>query len=141
LIQAGFIGTTLVTPNSVITIRLLQFFHTVWKYCSLQLLPFAEALNDFLHVGNPLFLNRDGTAVSTWIDVSVSSSIVVDMIPTHSHVNGIGVCHLKKSGACHQGQTCSDISTLLCPLPLGEPDHGVCLDGNFQHRNHLAASI
>jgi hypothetical protein len=27
------------------------------------------------------------------------------------------------------------------PLPPGEPDHIVCLDGNFQHRRHLAASI
>lgn len=27
------------------------------------------------------------------------------------------------------------------PLPPGEADHVVCLDGNFQHRRHLAASI
>ncbi|KAH9821718.1 hypothetical protein DFH28DRAFT_824194, partial [Melampsora americana] len=56
LIQAGFIGTTPVMPNAVITIWLLQFFHTVWKYCSLRFLPFAEALNEFLDAGNPLFL-------------------------------------------------------------------------------------
>ncbi|KAH9820232.1 hypothetical protein DFH28DRAFT_885412 [Melampsora americana] len=57
LIQAGFIGGTPVTPNLAITIRLLRFFHTAWKYCSLRLQPFAEALNNFLDAGNPLFLN------------------------------------------------------------------------------------
>ncbi|KAH9821717.1 hypothetical protein DFH28DRAFT_882772, partial [Melampsora americana] len=27
------------------------------------------------------------------------------------------------------------------PLPLGEPNHIVCLDGNFQHQRHLTSSI
>jgi hypothetical protein len=27
------------------------------------------------------------------------------------------------------------------PLPPGEPNHIVCLEGNFQHQRHLAASI
>ncbi|KAH9808290.1 hypothetical protein DFH28DRAFT_899186 [Melampsora americana] len=66
LIQAGFIGGTPVNPETVITIRLLRFFHTIWKYCSLRFKPFAEGLNDFLDAGNPLFLNRDRTAVSTY---------------------------------------------------------------------------
>lgn len=29
----------------------------------------------------------------------------------------------------------------VSPLPNGEPDHIVCLDGNFQHRRHEAASV
>lgn len=64
LIQAGYIGGTPVTPTSVITIKLLHFFHTLWKYCSVRFAPFAGALNEFLDAGNAFFLNRDGTAVS-----------------------------------------------------------------------------
>ncbi|KAH9808289.1 hypothetical protein DFH28DRAFT_886570, partial [Melampsora americana] len=46
--------------------------------------------------------------------------------------------------------TIKDKLAVICPpcfgpgvgrLPAGEPDHIVCLDGNFQHRRHLAASI
>jgi hypothetical protein len=64
LIQAGYIGGTPENPKSVITIRLLRFFHTLWKYCSVRFEPFAQALDEFLDDGNPLFLNKEGDKVS-----------------------------------------------------------------------------
>ena len=63
LIQAGYIGGTPVRPQSVVTIRLLRFFHIVWKHCSVRFLPFSEALDEFLDAGNTLFLNRGGANV------------------------------------------------------------------------------
>ncbi|EGF98080.1 uncharacterized protein MELLADRAFT_96185 [Melampsora larici-populina 98AG31] len=59
-LTSGYIGGTPVRPQAVITIRLLRFFHIVWKYCSLRFQPFSEALNEFLDEGNPLFLAKGG---------------------------------------------------------------------------------
>lgn len=64
LIQAGYIGGSPQRPQSAITIGLLRFFHTIWKYCTLRFQPFAEGLNEFLDAGNPLFLSKDGSTVS-----------------------------------------------------------------------------
>ena len=99
LIQAGFIEGTPVNPQSVITIRLLRFFHTAWKSCSLRFQPFSEALNELLDLdnGNPLFLNRKGTAVSMNFVLSFKVLLfkltyILNHNLIHSHVNGIALC-------------------------------------------------
>ncbi|KAH9811811.1 hypothetical protein DFH28DRAFT_931486 [Melampsora americana] len=139
LIQAGYIGGTPVRPQQVITIRLLRFFHIVWKYCSLRFLAFSEALNKFLDEGNPLFLTKGNNCrewhrtLSSAIDAYRQMIVMTEEAVTKS-----------------LNLTIQDKLAVICPqcygpgvgpLPAGEPDHIVCLDGNFQHRRHLAASI
>jgi uncharacterized membrane protein len=91
LIQAGYIGGTPVRPQSVITIRLLRFFHIVWKYCSLRFLAFAQALNEFLDPGNALFLTRDGNNVSLEIFGFLINWLGTNLASFRS-ANGIGIC-------------------------------------------------
>ncbi|KAH9822566.1 hypothetical protein DFH28DRAFT_1181288 [Melampsora americana] len=140
LIQAGYIGGTPVRPESVITIRLLRFFHIVWKHCTLRFLPFAEALNEFLDAGNPLFLTRDGNNIREW-HRTLSSAI-----DAYRYM----VVMSEDASSRSLNLTIKDELAGICPqcfgpgvskLPLGEPDHIICMDGNFQHRRHLAASI
>ncbi|KAH9808495.1 hypothetical protein DFH28DRAFT_909305 [Melampsora americana] len=139
LIQAGFIGGTPVTPNLAITIRLLRFFYTVWKYCSLRFKPFAEALNNFMDAGNPLFLNRNGTPREWNWDLSSAIHAYCEMIVMAEEAIEKSLNLIiadKLDGIC---SPC--FGPGVGPRPIGEHNHIVCLNGNFQHRKHLAASI
>lgn len=63
LIHAGYIGGSPDHPVSAITIRLLRFFHILWKYCCIGYQPFALALTEYIDPGNPIFLAKGGETV------------------------------------------------------------------------------
>ncbi|EGG06582.1 uncharacterized protein MELLADRAFT_86417 [Melampsora larici-populina 98AG31] len=59
LIYMGYIGGSPKYPQTAFSIRLLQFYHIIWKFCSTRLGPFARALDEFLDAWNPLILTKN----------------------------------------------------------------------------------
>ncbi|KAH9808461.1 hypothetical protein DFH28DRAFT_909511 [Melampsora americana] len=127
-------------PVSAISIRLLRFFHILWKFCSIAFQPFALALAEFLDPGNPIFLAKGGEKAREWHrTLSAAMDAYRQMlIMTDTSVSKA----LRLTDYDELGFKCPQcFGPDVDPLPDGEPCHCVCLDGNFQHRRHLAASV
>ncbi|KAH9807138.1 hypothetical protein DFH28DRAFT_1089984 [Melampsora americana] len=112
----------------------------MWKHCTLQSLPFAEALNEFLDADNPLFLTQDGNNIREWHQTLSSA------IDAYWHM----VVMSEDASSRSLNLTIKEEHSGICPqcfgpgvskIPLGKPDHIICMDVNFQHRRQLAASI
>ncbi|KAA1077021.1 hypothetical protein PGTUg99_001080 [Puccinia graminis f. sp. tritici] len=146
LIQMGYIGGAPKFPRTAFSIRLLQFHHIVWKHSAIALTPFSKALDEHLDFNSPLILvNRpeleeEGTYTTRQWRKTLSSAIDAyrEMLHREEHLS-------------EELLQMSKIDKLaeLCPKCFGptvpgkkedEPDYIVCMDGNFQHRRHKAAS-
>ncbi|KAA1079510.1 hypothetical protein PGT21_013954 [Puccinia graminis f. sp. tritici] len=146
LIQMGYIGGAPKFPRTAFSIRLLQFHHIVWKHSAIALTPFSKALDEHLDFNSPLILvNRpeleeEGTYTTRQWRKTLLSAIDAyrEMLHREEHLS-------------EELLQMSKIDKLaeLCPKCFGptvpgkkedEPDYIVCMDGNFQHRRHKAAS-
>ncbi|EGG01290.1 uncharacterized protein MELLADRAFT_92583 [Melampsora larici-populina 98AG31] len=123
LVRKGYIGGSPIRPRIAFSIRLLAFHHTVWKYCAVQLAPFVEAMDEFLDAGNTIFLVPGTEQLMCTVKCFALKMRLRQKL---------SVCHQQTSPPC------------FGPKVLGkranEPDFVVCIDGNFQHRRHEAAS-
>lgn len=59
LIYMGYIGGSPKYPQTAFSIRLLRFYHLLWKFCSTRRGPFARALDEFLDAWNPLIITKN----------------------------------------------------------------------------------
>ncbi|EGF98459.1 uncharacterized protein MELLADRAFT_95670 [Melampsora larici-populina 98AG31] len=114
LIYMGYIGGSPKYPETAFSIRLLQLFHIIWKYCTSRVDPFTRALDEYLDAFNPLILTKN-------------KENALDIELTLSSQEKLGENCPRCFGPSVPSQTDS------------EPDVVVCLDGNFQHRRHIAA--
>lgn len=158
LVEMGYIGATPVYPSTAFSIRLLKHFHVYWKHCTLRLQGFTRALDELLNDGNPPMetrsgrvsllhhscLNNDESKVSAQPrDWRVPFSSSLDAYRTIlCSIRDLEFRLLKFKDIDHLAANCP---RCFGP-PVGatnteEPDHIVCLDGNFQHRRHAAASV
>ncbi|EFP85538.2 uncharacterized protein PGTG_11894 [Puccinia graminis f. sp. tritici CRL 75-36-700-3] len=146
LIQMGYIGTSPKFPRTAFSIRLLRLHDIIWKNCAVSITPFAKAIDEYLDANNPLILvsgadmdsdplytTRDWRkTLSTSVDVyremlrreKIISKEILQMDPMDKMADICPKCY----GPCVSGKK------------PDEPDYIVCMDGNFQHRRHLAAS-
>ncbi|EFP88713.2 uncharacterized protein PGTG_14679 [Puccinia graminis f. sp. tritici CRL 75-36-700-3] len=147
LIQMGYIGGSPKFPKTAFSIRLLQFHHVLWKYSSVAVTPFSKALDEFLDSNSPLILvnhhvSNEENLHSTrkWRRTLTSA---IDAYREMLRRDELLSEEMLSTGPMDQ---MADI----CPKCFGppvpgkeesEPDYIVCMDGNFQHRRHLAASI
>ncbi|EGG06187.1 uncharacterized protein MELLADRAFT_87339 [Melampsora larici-populina 98AG31] len=58
LILMGYVGGSPKYPQTAFSIRLLRFFHIMWKFCTVRIDPFVRALDGFLDAFNPLILTK-----------------------------------------------------------------------------------
>ncbi|EFP93136.2 uncharacterized protein PGTG_19152 [Puccinia graminis f. sp. tritici CRL 75-36-700-3] len=147
LIQMGYIGATPKFPKTAFSIRLLQLHHILWKHCAIAMLPFSKAIDEFLDNNNPLILvphNEDEfeESVSTrhWRkQLSRAVDAFREMLKREKELVA-RVMNLEPL----------DQLADICPKCYGpqvvgkredEPDYILCMDGNFQHRRHLKASV
>lgn len=56
LLRLGYMGSSPIHPRTAFAIRLLRFHHILWKYSSVRLASFTEAIDEYLDPRNPLFL-------------------------------------------------------------------------------------
>ncbi|EFP80171.2 uncharacterized protein PGTG_05396 [Puccinia graminis f. sp. tritici CRL 75-36-700-3] len=146
LIQMGYIGTSPKYPRTAFSIRLLCFHDIIWKNCAVSITPFSKAIDEFLDSNNPLVLVSQTASesgplytVREWRKtLSASVDAYREMLRREKVVSE----ELMEMGPM-------DKLAEICPKCFGppvtgkkpeEPDYIVCMDGNFQHRRHLAAS-
>lgn len=63
LIRQGFLGGSPVEPRTAFSLRLLRFYHILWKECSTAILPFSRAIDEYLDAHNDLMLVKDSYQV------------------------------------------------------------------------------
>ncbi|KAH9809123.1 hypothetical protein DFH28DRAFT_934631 [Melampsora americana] len=139
LIRLGYMGGTPTRPRIAFSCRLLRFHHILWKYTSVRMAPFVEALDEFLDARSPLLLVAGSDDARDW---RKTFSAAVDAFREMLRL---------KDELATRALRLSPIEELAsnCPTCFGptvpgkrpnEPDFFVCLDANFQQRRHLAAS-
>ncbi|KAH9807757.1 hypothetical protein DFH28DRAFT_1088776 [Melampsora americana] len=138
LIYMGYIGGSPKSPQTAFSIRLLRFYHLLWKFCSTRLGPFAWALDEFLDAWNPLILTKNQEP-RRW------------QTPLHLEIDAYRQMLTMLEQALDIEMSLAAISKLAenCPRcfgpPVRNPDHPlepdiiVCMDGNFQRRRHITA--
>ncbi|EGF97999.1 uncharacterized protein MELLADRAFT_84103 [Melampsora larici-populina 98AG31] len=141
LVQMGLIGSTAKNPVTTFSIRLLRLHHLLWKLCCVQISPFCLAIDEYLDARNPIITSADGVRVNQASKLhSISSAVNVfcKMLRLEAELKkkALKLTSLQQLAA-------------NCPCCFGprvegkreaKPDFIVCMDGNFQHRRHKAAS-
>ncbi|KAH9810997.1 hypothetical protein DFH28DRAFT_1085190 [Melampsora americana] len=116
LIQMGLIEATVKLPVIAFSIQLLRLHHLIWRLCRVRINPFYLAIDEYLDAQNPIITLAHGVQVTQKKSLKLTS--------------------LQQLAA-------------NCPCCFGpwvegkreaKPDFIVCMDGNFQHCRHKAAS-
>ncbi|KAA1070361.1 hypothetical protein PGT21_009982 [Puccinia graminis f. sp. tritici] len=147
LIQMGYIGASPKFPKTAFSIRLLQLHHILWKHCTIAMLPFSKAIDEFLDINNPLILVPHG---EDDFDESVSTRHWRKQLS--KAVDAFREMLKREKELVAQVMKLDPLGELayICPKCYGpqvdgkregEPDYILCMDGNFQHRRHLKASV
>ena len=63
LIRQGYLGGSPTEPRTAFSLRLLRFYHILWKECSTALQPFSQAIDEYLDAHNELILVKDSYQV------------------------------------------------------------------------------
>ncbi|EGF97624.1 uncharacterized protein MELLADRAFT_84820 [Melampsora larici-populina 98AG31] len=139
LLRRGYIGGTPAQPRTAYSIRLLRFHHILWKYCSIRIAPFVEALDEYLDPRSSLLLVSGSDQTRDWRKgFSAAVDAYRELLQRQEDMTNEA---LQLSP--------EDILASTCPACFGpevpgkraeEPRVVVCLDGNFQQRRHLSAS-
>ncbi|KAH9808123.1 hypothetical protein DFH28DRAFT_1088139 [Melampsora americana] len=139
LVSMGLIGGTAKQPRTAFSIRLIRLYHLLWKFCSIGLAPFCQALDEFLDAFNAMVLVAKANKPREWRKPFTSA---VDAYREMIRREGeLSIVVLKLTAL---EQLASNCPRCFGPEVPGkrpsEPDVIVSLDGNFQHRRHKAAS-
>ncbi|KAA1080869.1 hypothetical protein PGT21_050213 [Puccinia graminis f. sp. tritici] len=137
LLAQGYLGCSPVAPQTAFSFNLLGFHNHLWQWCTVGNLPFMNTMQAWLEErSNPLL-----TASGKKRDLRRSFTIAVDIyraLLNRSNDIFKDVMHLS-------GQDI--LAKESCPACFGPTTDGaashpliICLDGNFQHRHHFAAS-
>ncbi|KAH9821872.1 hypothetical protein DFH28DRAFT_883051 [Melampsora americana] len=133
LVRMGYIGGTPTQPRTAFSCRMLRFHHTLWKYSSVRLTPFVEALDEFLDACNALFVSRNWRKL-----FSAAVDAYREMIRLE---DGLASRALQLSPIEELASNCPSCFGPTVPgTREDEPNHYICLDANFQQRRHLSAS-
>lgn len=163
LIYMGFIGGSPTYPKTAFSLRLLRFYHITWKYCTTRVEPYARALDEFLDAYNPLILTKTGQVScslaeksSNWLLSSNKSTVTYSQprlwaTPLYWAIDAYRKMLVMTEQTLDLELDLTPLDKLAenCPRCFGppvksgvepmEPDIIVSVDGNFQHRRHLAA--
>ncbi|EGG05304.1 uncharacterized protein MELLADRAFT_87955 [Melampsora larici-populina 98AG31] len=139
LVKMGLIGGTAKYPCTAFSIRLIRFYQLLWKWCSNTIAPFCQAVDEFLDAFNTLILVPSGNQPREWRKrFSCAVDVYREMIRREAELETLA---LKLSAIEKLASNCP---RCFGPAVQGkrpaEPDVIVSLDGNFQHRRHMAAS-
>lgn len=158
----GYIGGSPVHPRTAFSIRLLRFFHCIWKHGAVRTQAFVRALDEYLDAHNPLILTAKTQQVRCKA-LEFNELTLTDTNPPpyqprdwrtpfsaayDAYRTLVTMVRYKEFELLQMSEL--DRLAANCPRCFGppvatteacEPDIIVCLDGNFQHRRHKAASV
>ncbi|KAH9813458.1 hypothetical protein DFH28DRAFT_896569 [Melampsora americana] len=143
LVRKGYIGGSPVYPETAYSIRLLRFHHILWKYCTVRTQGFALALDEFLDASNVLILAEGSNKPRRW---RRTFSLAID---AYRHMlrleDKLSIKSLKMTPLEQLAKNCPRCFGPLQDYAIDNNDQDeahyvVCVDGNFQHRRHKAAS-
>lgn len=164
----GYIGSSPVFPQTAFSIQILRMHHIIWKYCAIATQPFALALDEILDGFNPPMISPDTHQVWTHaLTFRVTQRSETDtfgyLTPQprrwRKHLTSAIEAYRKILTLIREKEfnilqmDCAAQLASNCPRCFGppvslgpsahpyEPDIIVCMDGNFQHRRHQAASV
>ncbi|KAH9813697.1 hypothetical protein DFH28DRAFT_1128352 [Melampsora americana] len=139
LIRMGYIGGSPIHPETAFSIRLLRLHHSLWKYCTVRTQGFSLGFDEFLDPANPLLLVSGTSEPQRWRrPFSLAVDAYRKMLQNEEELTMRAL-----------SLTTMERLAMNCPRCFGplqanpdsdEPDYIVCVDGNFQHRRHKAAS-
>ncbi|EGG02341.1 uncharacterized protein MELLADRAFT_91437 [Melampsora larici-populina 98AG31] len=139
LVRMGYIGGSPSRPRTAFSCRMLRYHHTLWKYTSVRLTPFAEALDKFLDACNVLLLVRDSNQARDWrkrLSAAVDAYREMIRLEDRLATRALQLSPIE--------ELASNFPSCFGPTVPGarddEPNHYICLDANFQQRRHLSAS-
>ncbi|POW15349.1 hypothetical protein PSTT_02240 [Puccinia striiformis] len=147
LVQMGYIGGAPKFPRTAFSIRLLRLHHILWKRSGVTMSPFSKSIDEFLDAYNPLILVPNSS------DGSDQSYHTREWRRTMSSAVDAYREMLRREKLIHERMLAMGPLDKLadkCPKCYGplvngkredEPHCIVCMDGNFQHRRHLKASV
>lgn len=139
LLQMGYMASSPKQPRTAFSLRLLKHHHAVWLRCAVSTQGFCEALDDTLDDDNPLIVTSK-MKPRDW------------RLPFTEAVNAYRAIILQIRKIEDERLQLSELEKLAvnCPKCFGphvgeirpkEPEVIICLDGNFQHKRHAAASV
>lgn len=147
LINMGYIGGSPTTPSVAFSIRLLRHFHLVWRFASIAIQPFCLSLDKGLDANCPLILVEGTTEPREWQKPFSSA------IDAYRHMlrmrDELEIKALELSKMEQLASNCPRCFGPVAPREDIKPDTDertekpniiACFDGNFQQRQHLAAS-
>ncbi|KAH9820127.1 hypothetical protein DFH28DRAFT_1079978 [Melampsora americana] len=140
LLLMGYVGASPVRPETAFSVRLLVHHHSQWLNCAVSTQGFCKGLDKVLDSqGEPLILTAS-LEPRQWHQ------------PFTSAIDAYRAILLQIQTLENQKLQLSELGILAsnCPKCFGPPvgittpdeaDVHVCLDGNYQHRRHAAASV
>ncbi|EGG04331.1 uncharacterized protein MELLADRAFT_89479 [Melampsora larici-populina 98AG31] len=139
LIQMGYIGGSPVLPEIAFSLRLLRLHDALWRFCCIRTHPFAQAL-DFFHRVALGFVEDITKKLQRW---GRQFSCAVDAYRRLIQVKeDLGTRAMELSPKEKLGANCPRcFGENIYAKKNGEPDYVVCVDGNFQQRRHMSASV
>ncbi|KAH9820360.1 hypothetical protein DFH28DRAFT_1079765 [Melampsora americana] len=139
LIQMGYIGGSPVLPKIAFSLQLLRLHNALWRFCCIRTHPFAHALDFFYQVA--LGFKEDVTrGPCRW---GRQFSCAVDAYRRLIQVKeDLGFHAMELSTKEKLGANCPRcFGENVYAKRDGKPDYVVCVDGNFQQRQHKSASV
>ncbi|KAH9820110.1 hypothetical protein DFH28DRAFT_1121919 [Melampsora americana] len=139
LISQGYLGGSPTYPQTAFSIRHIRSYHLTWKHRPIGVQPFALAHDEYLDAFNPLILIQGTNQPRQWrrpMACAVHAYRLILKARDDLEARALHLSSLQKLAT-------------LCPRCFGpgelskcadEPDYIICLDGNFQHKRHSAAS-
>ncbi|KAA1065754.1 hypothetical protein PGT21_009265 [Puccinia graminis f. sp. tritici] len=147
LIQMGYIGGSPKYPKTAFSIRLLRLHHIMWKHSAVPISPFSRAVDEFLDAHNPLILvpsnkNESDYAFTPRQWRRTLSSAVDAFREMLRREELLSESLLSMNPIDKMADICPPCYGPQVPgTRADEPNYIVCMDGNFQHRRHEAASV
>ncbi|EGF97133.1 uncharacterized protein MELLADRAFT_87766 [Melampsora larici-populina 98AG31] len=138
LILMGFIGGSPKYPKTAFSIRLLRFFHILWKFCTIRIGPFSRAIDEFLDAFCALILTKNEQPRRWHTPLYWAVDAYREMLSMTEKVMDAALNLTPLDKVASNCPRCFGPPLLLEAAQL-EPDVVVCMDGNFQHRRHIAA--
>ncbi|KAH9808450.1 hypothetical protein DFH28DRAFT_935886 [Melampsora americana] len=139
LISQGYLGGSPTRPETAFSIRLIRSYHLTWKHRPIGVQPFALAHDEYLDAFCPLILINGTNQPRSWRrPMSCAIHAYRQILKARGELQDLSL----------QLSKLQKMAT-ICPRCFGpgetskrpnEPDYIVCLDGNFQHKRHAAAS-
>ncbi|KAH9807911.1 hypothetical protein DFH28DRAFT_912325 [Melampsora americana] len=139
LISQGYLGGSPTYPQTAFSIRHIRSYHLTWKHRPIGVQPYALAHDEYLDAFNPLILIEGTNQPRQWrrpMACAVHAYRLILKARDDLEARALHLSSLQKLAT-------------LCPQCFGpgelskcadEPDYIICLDGNFQHKRHSAAS-